>query len=298
MTEQEVLQKIHELNMEMFQELDRICRKYDIQYFFASGALLGALRHQGFIPWDNDIDIWMTRDNFDKLYAHQDELSENVSLVMPTETGKNRYLDTVPRLNYKNMYIKMDEDVCRYYNNHNNRMDLDIFFIDKTYGNWKGKVQRLEMIFVYGLMNAYRHKSLKSSYAWYFKIAQGILDVIGRMIPLEKLRALSTKIATRYDNDPNAHYYFASTDGAAWKNIVPEEDLKEVVYLPFEDTVAPTPNGADHIMRIWFGDYMKLPPKEQQVPHWGQILLDPDLFVFEEPPTWEEVDAKKKETSN
>ena len=287
MTNEQVLDKIHELNFAMFQEFDKICRKYDIKYTFASGALLGAVRHKGFIPWDNDIDIWITRDNFEKFYEHQEELPEEYQLVMPDIHGSKKYLDCVPRLNYKYMYIKMDEELCRFYNNRNNRMDLDMFIIDKTYSDFRGKIHRLEMAIMYGLLNSYRHPIINQNYSTLMKIIGAFMKIVGRCISLNTLRKWTTKIATKYNDRTDTDAYFPSNDGAALKHIVPEHTLKEIIYVEFESGQAPIPVGADEILKIWFGDYMKLPPEEQRIPHWGSTLITPDKFIFEEPPTLE-----------
>ena len=59
------LSKAHEVNLKILKEIDRICRKYKIQYMLDAGTLLGAVRHQGFIPWDDDADVAFTRKNYE-----------------------------------------------------------------------------------------------------------------------------------------------------------------------------------------------------------------------------------------
>lgn len=69
---------------ELFLEIHEICVKYDIVYYLAGGTLIGALRHKGFIPWDDDMDIMMTRDEYEKFkIAFQKEKKENRHLVGP-----------------------------------------------------------------------------------------------------------------------------------------------------------------------------------------------------------------------
>ena len=74
MTNEELLQ-LQNVQYQILVELDRICRKYQIKYYLAYGTLLGAIRHQGSIPWDYDIDTFMDAENFEKFSAHVDELS-------------------------------------------------------------------------------------------------------------------------------------------------------------------------------------------------------------------------------
>ena len=82
----EILAKLQHVELEMLHELDRVCRKYEIEYFATFGTALGAVRHQGFIPWDDDIDVGMTRDNFEKLLrVPREEWKDNISLVSPDD---------------------------------------------------------------------------------------------------------------------------------------------------------------------------------------------------------------------
>lgn len=279
-----VLNRIHEINYGMLKEFDQVCRSHNVQYFLNYGSCLGAIRHKGFIPWDNDVDVCMTRENYEKLFPWKDEFSEIYRFVPPDELGKKKYFDCVPRLNYKEAYILMDEDACKYYENHNNRIDLDMFLIDKTYDTFKGKFQRFELAFLYGLMNAYRHKSAFFDYSRNMRIANAILRKIGRCISLNWLRKRVDKVAKRFDNDPKAPYYFISNCALCkLKLLFPAEIFDNSIDVPFENLNVMVPVGYDEFLHLIFGDYMRLPAEEDRVPHWGRILISTDTFVFEEP---------------
>lgn len=279
-----VLKKIHSINYEMLKEFDRVCRAHGIQYFLNYGSCLGAIRHKGFIPWDNDVDVCMTREQYEKLEPWKDEFNELYRFVPPDDLGKRKYLDSVPRLNYKYAYIRLDEDACKYYENHNNRIDLDMFLIDKTYNTFKGKFQRFELAVLYGMMNAYRHESAFFDYSKAMKIANAILRRVGHLFSLGWLRKRTDMVAKRFDNDPKAPYYFISNCALCkLKLLFPAAIFNQVIEVPFEGLKVYVPEKYDEFLRLIFGDYMTLPPEEARVPHWGRVLITEDYFVFKEP---------------
>ena len=84
----EKLKQLQATMLEMLKLVDKICRENDIKYSLCSGTLLGAVRHKGFIPWDDDLDIRMTRDNYDKFLAVWDEIKpEGYALQNKENTG-------------------------------------------------------------------------------------------------------------------------------------------------------------------------------------------------------------------
>ena len=91
-----VLRTLQEIELEGLKEIDRICRKYNIEYSLGGGTSLGQLRHGGFIPWDDDIDIDMTLENYDKFLE-----------VAPTEMDNNRFFLRCRQKDIQNLQPKV-----------------------------------------------------------------------------------------------------------------------------------------------------------------------------------------------
>lgn len=83
---QEEIERMHELQLEMLQEVDRVCRKHDIKYTIFGGTLLGAVRHKGFIPWDDDADIAMLREEYEKFKSVMHEINPEICYLQDNDT--------------------------------------------------------------------------------------------------------------------------------------------------------------------------------------------------------------------
>lgn len=285
MTDEEIMKRVHEINIGLLEEFDRICRKHSIQYFAAFGTLLGAVRHKGMIPWDDDVDIWMTREEYAKFRECRSELNSNYELAEPDDYGSNRYYDLVHRLQYKDAYIKIDEERSDFYKGHLNRISLDIFFLDETLNGFWGTMQRIELLALYSMMNAYRHpKMILVHFSFPAEWVYGCLRGIGHLFSLSWLKKRAEKVAIRYNHSPKSTHYFDSTlvISLLKNRKYPKNDFSSLTYTEFESIEISVPNNSDEVLSIIYGDYMKLPPEEERVPHLSFDSLSFQDFQFDE----------------
>lgn len=280
-----VLKKIQQINYDLLEEFDRICTRHGITYYINYGTLLGAIRHKAFIPWDNDVDVIMKRPELEKLRHFSNEFSASYYWLSPDMLGKKKYYDSINRIGYKNAYIHKTDGSAEFYLNYYNGIHLDMFFVDRTYDDFKGKLQRLELAVLYGMMNAYRHKSLFFDYDRKMRFYNSVLCFFGRLLPLKFLRSRADKVARRFDADTQAPYYFISNCALSKLRLLFPKTVfdKPAVRLQFGGLHVLASAEYDLMCTKLFGDYKKLPPLEERIPHLGREILDSSMFVFEAP---------------
>ena len=279
------LKRVQDINYKMLEAFDSVCRRNNIEYFVNYGTLLGAIRHKGFIPWDNDVDTIMKRDECLKLFEHRNEFSDDYYWLADDLIGDKKYFDSVPRLGYKNAYIKKTDGSDVFYENFYNGIHLDMFAVDRTYDNFLGRLQRYELALLYGMMNAYRHKSMFFDYDKKMRFYNSILCAFGKFIPLKWLKKRADKVARRFNNDKKAPYWFISNCALCklWLLFPKETFDKPPVNLQFGNLQVSASAEHDAMCKKIFGDYMQLPPVEQRIPHCGREYFSADLFVFNAP---------------
>lgn len=259
---------VHHYNDLLLAEVDRICKKHDIAYYMDSGTLIGAVRHKGNIPWDDDVDITMKRADYEKFIdvCKAGELADGYELVFPKDYGENHFFDFIPHVAFTKSTIKPDNDEMKFYNGKQNHMLLDIFVLDEISPSTlaqKWKVLRLQ--FLYMLSWAHRYKIDYSEYSAAQRVIVAIMSHVGKLFKQSSIEKRFTKIAMSdngkgYDKLFSAYYPFDQIHF-----IYDRSWFDNAVRLPFDEYEFDAPQGYDNVLRTMFGSYMELPPEDKRV---------------------------------
>ncbi|MBR5273307.1 MAG: LicD family protein [Clostridia bacterium] len=275
--EKDLLYGVHYADFELLCELDRICKKHNIEYFLIAGTLLGAIRHGDFIPWDDDVDIALKRPDYDRLMQVIDsELGERFEHVNPHVD--KRFFDAISKINYVESFMRTPTPEDEYYENHHNRVALDLFVLDNACDGFRFKLQLVLLKALYGLAMAHRYKTDYKKYSFGEKIKVFVLSTIGRLFSTKRVMKWYDK-ASLIASD-KGEYCFISND--QFKNIA-----KRYKKTWFEGTSTvtirgrefPAPIGKENMLTVVYGDYMTPPPKSEQAPLHIEKLQEVRVFA-------------------
>lgn len=252
------LEELKLIELDMVKYLDGVCRKHNIHYYMVGGTLLGAVRHKGFIPWDDDIDVAMPRMEFEKLQS-----------VMSEEKGyyKIQFYNNTQGYGYP--FPKM--------------IDTRTTLIDYKAGTGKEKTSVYIDIFLYDGMG----RTLMAAEAryWFLKALKRMVFLSKRNFKMESLgKTLLFSVPwgvchlIGVDRLNKLYNYFAGRKAFHKTEIVacaagrygrgelfPREVFEKTIDLSFEDTVLPAPIEYKKYLRSIYGDFMTLPPVEKRV---------------------------------
>ena len=262
-----LVQRIQEIETDMLSYLLNICREQDVNVYLWGGSLLGAVRHHGFIPWDDDLDIVMERKDFQKLKnAILSNPDERYELILP-EAGKE-FTVFIPMLTYRNSYLGSYGPLKNEYT----RIHLDIFLLDRTADQkWKRKMHGLLLRVCYGLALGHRSSkdfSKRYEYSFVEIVSAKLLAFIGKLIPYRMIMKLQATIAQHYAMRKTK--YMMCTNNAptclSEKHCHPADVYRKTEWVPFGLIEAPIMYGYDTLLKKGYGNYMELPPEEKRKP--------------------------------
>lgn len=272
----DILRKLQLAQLYTMQEIANICEQHNITYYLCGGSLLGAIRHNGFIPWDDDLDITMYRDELNKLTKILKENYSEKFFVQDFQSDKNytRYITKI-RLNGTLQAEKgFEEDGIH------QGIYIDIFPLDhvtKADGlglKFRGKLLRL--LFAY--KSARCTRNLQTTKAK--RIMIKILKPFTYLIPAKVINGLFDWVCTATDK-PGAKYTTSFASHYLWKKQLVENDVygKGVMHK-FENCQFRIPDKYETLLLQIFGKrYMELPPVEKR--HSGHTLVKIDLGKYE-----------------
>ena len=270
------LDHIHDGLFEIMVAIDDLCQKYNIDYFLDSGTLLGAVRHKDFIPWDDDSDLAMTRDNFEKFCKVASELPAPFRFVLPTEYN-GYFFDFVPRIINTEFPLREETDADLAQNSYQNRLAVDIFIIDRAPDSQKKfskMVFRQKMI--YGYAMAHRYDKHAHSYSFVDKMKVIVLTTLGRFQKLDKIFKKQESLSASYRNETTNRYCITNAIMKEIHNSYPIECIAETVKLPIRGRLFPCPAGYDTILTALYGDYMTPPAENDRVPIHATVSVQTD----------------------
>ena len=261
-----LLKKVQKVDLEAAKFFVEFCKNHAIQCYFCGGGCIGAVRHGGFIPWDDDLDFFVPRKDYERLKELWHD-TEKYTLCYPTETYNDHC-----------MYITLRDKDTTMIKPYQQNMDivhgisLDIFPLD---GYPNSSLKRKVQIFWGLVYELYCAQIVPSNHGKVISIAGTLgLTAISSQKVRYKIWKYAEKQMTKYRID-NCDAITELCAGPHYMmNRYPKEAFAEALYLPFEDTVMPVPVGYDTYLTIAFGNYMELPPKEKRIPSHDAIVID------------------------
>lgn len=248
------------VTLDLLKQIDKICNELNIQYYIMFGTLIGTIRHKGYIPWDDDIDIGMKENDYNKFV---DYFINNRGKLSPLELHN-------PNTNKDSFY-----NISRVVDN---TYHLEFDGLKYTSGSFID-VYPLEGLGKEGDLDYWRKRFKK-----YLKWQRGVYMNCSKSIwfgksNLKKVMNLPYMVFSRlvgkqyFINKFNQHKRFSWEESEyigtpCWiRDIFRKDDFEEVIRAPFEDTEVWIPKNYDAILRMAYGDYMQLPPEDKRVPH-------------------------------
>ena len=251
--------------MKVWQEIDRICKKYEIPYFADWGTLLGVVRHGGFIPWDDDLDVTMKRPDYERfLKVAKDEMPEGYSIF--TYETHPEFWSFMGRFVAKNRICFEAEHMKEYYG-FPYIVGIDIFVLDYVSEDEEANEERNHRArYIIEAADAIAENRLIG------KDAQRVLDYIEEQyhVALGSRKDVHALRVRMYKESEKLFAKFKEEESEELTRMMPNELYAEhkfrlkkgyydkQIWLPFEGGLMPVPLGYDEMLRRRYGDYMKL----------------------------------------
>ena len=251
------LSELKSIELEIMKKIHHFCTEHNIRYFLGYGTLIGAVRHGGFIPWDDDIDIYMPRPDYEKFIASFKEFGENNDLCI----ASNRTKPYMCRNFAKVCDTRTIQYEPKYKDTEARGVFVDIWPLDGYPCN--SLLRRIHWLKLY-LEFAVLYASLtKLEYIPKNQIMKRMLIICFRNLKSEKILEVFDRDTRKYPYD-NSKWVVCSP---AKPEYYKKEWFEELKLMKFEDSEFYAPVKYDEYLTCRYGKYMELPPIELQKPH-------------------------------
>ncbi|MBF7102886.1 LicD family protein [Pediococcus pentosaceus] len=247
---------IKKVELDILIEIKRICDFYNIEFFLIGGSFLGAIRHKGFISWDDDIDIGMTRGNYEKF----------IQVSSKEFTGKIKVQNYYSDNTYPLSFLKVLNTAYKVKENRSRNKDslngifVDVFPFDRMP---KSTIRRKIQIFRFKFLNSYIEYEL----GWRSKNFKN--EMISFLINIFSNKKITffvkkrDKIMREYNKQKKFDYYNIPSQYGPEKEVIKEKEMNKMKQITFENIKLNIPEAYDKILTRQYGNYM-IPPKPEE----------------------------------
>lgn len=259
------VKEIQRVLLMVLDDIDRICRENGLEYILIGGTAIGCVRHKGFIPWDDDVDIAMTRDNYEKfLTIVKKEYSDKYLLT--DAIRENNYGKNIPKLRLIGTVYKtlLKVDPC------DKEITADIFIIENVDNRSLLKYSHGFLCLAMGYLLSCRR--LADNEAFFKEIyterdfkRKAAIGKILSFASLNKWARWNEVVYSMCKNNKTKSVTVPTDRRHFFGEIFPREIMCETIDAEFEGRMYKIPKAYDYYLKDRYGDYMKVPPKEKQV---------------------------------
>jgi len=269
-----VLKKLQKIELSILKDFDELCKKNDLSYFVVGGTAIGVVRHKGFIPWDDDIDVSMNREDYDKfLKIAEEQYSDKYTILNNDHNNKFPLMNTrwgLKGTEYKTADLK---DIPGEFG-----IFLDIFCWDNIPDDDKLMRKQGTKAWFFGKLLVL--SGVKNPTLYYYGIKAKILHAIFFVAHyfikiffssrhLYK-KALSYSLQYKDEDTKRFAYMF---DPSRFTSILDKKDVYPVKRMKFEDMMVSVPRDIKKYLEFRFGDYMTMPPEDKRHTHPPESLI-------------------------
>lgn len=268
------LKKLQKIELSILKDFVNTCEKYGLTYFLIGGSALGAVRHKGFIPWDDDIDIGLPRKDYEKFLSVVDaEFPDKYNIINAENYDNYPLFTTQLALRGTEFVIENFKDLKIPFG-----IYLDIFPFDGMCNDNRKAILHARKTWFWGKVQILASikkpyvpfKGLKRCIVW---TVTSLIHYILKLLRLspQKLYRKTKKLSMKYNGDSNKRLDFFCNTNYMWE-ILHVKDLYPLRKVEFEGMEVNVPNKVDKYLTQHYGNYMELPPADKRKNHYPYRL--------------------------